>query len=89
MRVGLPWLEQGTSVLSGLRSNQLSYRPAGGLPSNREILRQPKSEKQSNAMLRIVTSLRFIVPQNVVQNLDLEVRSGGHSKKHPRNLVTP
>ena len=25
--VGLPWLEQGTSVLSGLRSNQLSYRP--------------------------------------------------------------
>ena len=26
-RVGLPWLEQGTSVLSGLRSNQLSYRP--------------------------------------------------------------
>jgi hypothetical protein len=27
--VGLPWLEQGTSVLSGLRSNQLSYRPKG------------------------------------------------------------
>ncbi|GEM_PF-2647286 len=26
--VGLPWLEQGTSVLSGPRSNQLSYRPA-------------------------------------------------------------
>jgi hypothetical protein len=25
--VGLPWLEQGTSVLSGLRSSQLSYRP--------------------------------------------------------------
>ena len=24
VRVGLPWLEQGTSVLSGLRSNQLS-----------------------------------------------------------------
>jgi hypothetical protein len=24
--VDLPWLEQGTSVLSGLRSNQLSYR---------------------------------------------------------------
>ena len=30
VRVGLPWLEQGTSVLSGLRSNQLSYRPASG-----------------------------------------------------------
>src|SRR5487761_2099813 len=26
-RVGLPWLEQGTSVLSGPRSSQLSYRP--------------------------------------------------------------
>jgi dihydroorotase-like cyclic amidohydrolase len=32
VRVGLPWLEQGTSVLSGLRSNQLSYRPAGDAP---------------------------------------------------------
>jgi hypothetical protein len=30
--VGLPWLEQGTSVLSGLRSNQLSYRPASVAP---------------------------------------------------------
>ena len=27
LKVGLPWLEQGTSVLSGLRSSQLSYRP--------------------------------------------------------------
>ena len=27
--VGLPRLERGTSVLSGLRSSQLSYRPTG------------------------------------------------------------
>jgi hypothetical protein len=40
-RVGLPWLEQGTSVLSGLRSNQLSYRP-------REMAHGPlKSERNS------------------------------------------
>ena len=33
--VGLPWLEQGTSVLSGPRSSQLSYRPVA-LPVARE-----------------------------------------------------
>ena len=44
VRVGLPWLEQGTSVLSGLRSNQLSYRPAQ--VGCRSVLRQLKSEKQ-------------------------------------------
>ncbi len=27
VRVGVPRLERGTSVLSGLRSNQLSYTP--------------------------------------------------------------
>ena len=30
VRVGLLRLERRTSVLSGLRSNQLSYRPADG-----------------------------------------------------------
>ena len=29
--MGLPGLEPGTSVLSGLRSRQLSYRPAGAV----------------------------------------------------------
>ena len=33
LKVGLPWLEQGTSVLSGLRSNQLSYKPRKNLSS--------------------------------------------------------
>jgi hypothetical protein len=42
--VGLPWLEQGTSVLSGLRSSQLSYRPAGRVFLT--DLRQLESEKQ-------------------------------------------
>src|SRR5690349_12446763 len=45
VRVGLLRLERRTSVLSGLRSNQLSYRPADGKPLE-NILRQPKSEKQ-------------------------------------------
>jgi hypothetical protein len=46
-KVGLPWLEQGTSVLSGLRSSQLSYRPGAG--TVRLDLRQLKSEKQVDA----------------------------------------
>jgi hypothetical protein len=45
VRVGLLRLERRTSVLSGLRSNQLSYRPADGKPLD-DIPRQPKSEKQ-------------------------------------------
>jgi hypothetical protein len=45
VRVGLLRLERRTSVLSGLRSNQLSYRPADGTPQD-DIPRQPKSEKQ-------------------------------------------
>ena len=43
-KVGLPWLEQGTSVLSGLRSSQLSYRPRAAF--RRQISGQLESEKQ-------------------------------------------
>ena len=42
--VGLPRLERGTSVLSGLRSSQLSYRPTRAA---RWSLRQLESEKQT------------------------------------------
>jgi hypothetical protein len=49
LRVGLPWLEQGTSVLSGPRSSQLSYRPVAHSPCAHEQL---KSEKQQTSYQR-------------------------------------
>jgi hypothetical protein len=45
--VGLPWLEQGTSVLSGPRSSQLSYRPVALQPLHERL----KSENQQRATL--------------------------------------
>ena len=38
-RVGQPGIEPGTSVLSGLRSNRLSYWPGGGAGSEQEARR--------------------------------------------------
>ena len=48
-RVGLPRLERGTSVLSGPRSSQLSYRPVARqrkLTRSETRMNQLKSEKQ-------------------------------------------
>ncbi len=36
-RVGLPGIEPGTSRLSGVRSNRLSYKPTRGVLTRRDV----------------------------------------------------
>jgi hypothetical protein len=83
VRVGLLRLERRTSVLSGLRSNQLSYRPADGKRwmiscANRRV----RSNLRHDANRYI--SAMHSTTEMATMHLDLEVRSRKSPKRPPQ-----